>query len=158
MITRTQGGWHSQRGGKDFLRKLLSSLVSATLKLVSWSSLRQESSFNTPAQGFNLFLTLLSTYRKTLFIFSLFLTREKNPFFYWSLCSCVHYDFMIFKVCVCERVRDPTAPNKILLRKILYKPNKYYVTSNQEKIKYGKILWFLSKEKVKEKEKKRKEK
>ena len=57
---------------------------------------------------------------------------------------------------MCERVRDPTAPNKILLRKILYKPNKYYVTSNQEKIKYCKILWFLSKEKGKEKEKKEK--
>ena len=52
---------------------------------------------------------------------------------------------------MCERVRDPTAPNKILLRKILYKPNKYYVTSNQEKIKYGKILWFLSKEEKKKK-------
>ena len=112
MTTRTQCGWHSQRGGKDFLRKLLSSLVSAMLKLVSWSSLRQESSLNTPAQGFNLFLTLLSTYRKTLFIFSLFLTREKNPFFYWSLCSCIHYDFMISKVCVCVWVRDPTAQNK----------------------------------------------
>ena len=55
---------------------------------------------------------------------------------------------------MCERVRDPTAPNKILLRKILYKPNKYYVTSNQEKIKYGKILWFLSKEEEKKKKKK----
>ena len=81
LTTRRQGRWHSKRGGEDFLRKLLSSQLSAMLKLVSWSFLKQESSLNTPAQGFNLFLTLLSTYRKTFSIFSFFFSREKNPFF-----------------------------------------------------------------------------
>ena len=126
LTTRTQSGWHSQRGGKDFLRKLLSSLVSATLKLVSWSFLRQESSLNTPVQGFNLFLTLLSTYRKTLFIFSFFwLERETLFSMYRKICHCpfldrfVHAFTMIlwFLRCVWERERDPTAQNKDPLNK-----------------------------------------
>ncbi|KAK7842513.1 hypothetical protein CFP56_013731 [Quercus suber] len=64
------------------------------LKLVSWSFLRQESSLNAPAQGFNLSssLALLSTYRKTLFIFSCFLL-EKNPFsIYRKTCHCPFLD------------------------------------------------------------------
>ena len=136
MTTRWQGWWHSQRGGEDFLRKLLSSLLYAMLKLVSWSFLRQESSLNTPAQGFNLFLTLLSTYRKTLFfsLFFFFLLDRKTPFsIYWKICHCpfldrfVHAFTMILWflrcVCVCERVRDPTAQNKDPL---LNKPNKWF--------------------------------
>ena len=133
MTTRRQGWWHSQREGEDFSRKPVSSQLSAMLKLVSWSFLLQESSLNTPAQGFNLSfsLALLSTYRKTLFIFSFFLL-EKNSFsIYRKICHCpfldsfVHAFTMIlwFLRCLWERVRDPTAQNKDPL---LNKPNKWF--------------------------------
>ena len=117
-LGKWQGRWHSQRGGEDFLRKHLSSLLSAMLKLVSWSFLKQESSLNTPAQGFNLFLTLLSTYRKTFFIFSIFffLLERKTLFsIYRKICHCpfldrfVHAFTMILwflrGVCVCVTER-----------------------------------------------------
>ena len=129
MTTRRQGRWHSQKGGEDFLRKLLSSLLSAMLKLVSWSFLLQESSLNSPAQGFNLFLTLLSTYRKTLFIFSFFWLERKTLFsIYRKICHCpfldrfVHAFTMIlwFLRCVCVREWE----TQLLKIEILYWTNQ----------------------------------
>ncbi|KAK7821755.1 mads-box protein jointless [Quercus suber] len=58
----------------------LSTLCDAEIGLMVFSA--KGRLFEYASSRFNLFLTLLSTYRKTLFIFSFFFTREKNPFFY----------------------------------------------------------------------------
>ena len=97
----------------------LSTLCDAEIGLMVFSGTGRL--YEYASSRFHLFLTLPSTYRKILFIFSFFLLERKTLFsIYRKICHCpfldrfVHAFTMIlwFLRCVCVRVRDPTAQNK----------------------------------------------